>query len=346
MKTADFDYDLPEKYIAQEPMRPRDHSKLLVCDTANERLTHGRFFEIEKYLQPGDVLVMNESKVVPARIIFEHDGRECEILLLKQFDENRYQAMVRPGKIFKLGGQVDINERISFYVSELLEDGTRILDFFSFIDHFILKDELRRLGTLPVPPYVKTVLKKEQDYQTVYAREEGSIAAPTAGFHFTDELLERLERKGVQILKVILHVGRGTFLPVKTENVTEHRMHAEWYELKKETAEKLNQAKSEKRRIIAVGTTTVRVLESSYNDGFVAGHGETDIFIYPGYQWRTIDALITNFHLPKSTLMMLVSSFLESKGVREPVKYLKNLYETAKTENYRFYSFGDAMFIF
>lgn len=347
MKTSDFDFELPESFIAQDPVTPRDHSKLLVYDTAKDEVSHRLFYEIEDYLDENDVLVLNNSKVIPARIIFEHDGKECEIFLLKRLGEWKFQVMVRPGKYFEVGMQLDISENLSLFVEEVLEDGSRIVDLFSFVDHLVLEEELEKIGRCPLPPYIKNSKATFDQYQTVYAKDKGSVAAPTAGLHFTRELLERLSEKGVAREEAILHVGRGTFLPVKEEEIENHLMHQEYLEMPRNTAFSLNEAREKGKRFIAVGTTSVRILESCFdeNAGFLPKIGETDIFIYPGYKWKAVDALLTNFHLPKSTLLMLVSSFLESKGVKEPVKKLLELYEVAKKENYRFYSFGDAMFI-
>ncbi len=341
MKTSEFDYQLPKSFIAQNPVTPRDSSRLLVYDTLSDKVYHKRFFEVKEFLKKGDVLVLNKSKVVPARIIF----KSGEIFLLKRLDESHYEALMKPGKRFQFGGQFDINENLSFIVKEVLEDGRRVLEFFSFKDNFVIEKELERLGTTPLPPYITESSAMAEQYQTVYAEDKGSVAAPTAGLHFTKELLEEVRQMGVEVEKLLLHVGQGTFQPVKSEEIGEHRMHSEFFEMSEETAKALNKAKLEGRRIVAVGTTSVRVLESCFESKFKAKTGETEIFIYPGYKWKAVDAMITNFHLPKSSLLMLVAAFLEGKGVEKPVEKLKELYEIAKKEGYRFFSFGDAMMV-
>ena len=348
-KTEDFNYSLPKKFIAQNPVSPRDISKLLVFDTSKNLISHKKFFEISDFLRSGDVLVINVSKVIPARIVFYENGSEREIFLLKDCGYSSYQAMVRPGKIFKVGRCFEISKGVECCVKEILEDGTRIIEFISRNKRRKISRMIEEIGKIPFPPYVSETSASPEQYKTVYAKSKGSVAAPTAGLHFTTGLIRKLEDRGIVIKEVLLHVSRGTFLPVKSEYVHEHKMHSESFTLNEETADYLNNAKKEGRRIIAVGTTTVRVLESCYasKNGFVPQSGETDIFIYPGkYRWKTVDALITNYHLPKSTLLMLVASFLEGKGIKNPVKKLMDLYELAKKEKYRFYSFGDAMFLF
>ncbi len=341
MKTSDFDYFLPKELIAQDPLDKRDMSRLLTYDSSSNDVSHKQFFELRKLLRKGDVLVVNRSKVIPARILFDVDGRECELFLLKKVEEGKYQVMVKPGKVFKEGAKFKINDGLSCEVEAVLDDGTRVVEFIGG------EDAVEKAGVTPLPPYITGSHARADQYQTVYAEEEGSVAAPTAGLHFTDGLLNELREMGVQIEEVVLHVGRGTFLPVKADNIKDHVMHEEGFEMSAEVAEVLNKAKSEGQRIVAVGTTSVRVLETCRVDGkFVPRVSSTDIFIYPGYKWKGVDALITNFHLPKSTLLMLVSSFLENKGVENPVERLLELYEIAKSEKYRFYSFGDAMFIF
>lgn len=336
MKTNDFNYNLPKKFIAQKPVSPRDSSKLMVFNTKNSKILHRKFRNITEFLQKGDVLVVNRSKVIPARIIFKVSGKEKEVFLLRELKPQKYKVLVRPGRFFKIGAKFFLDKNVFGEVLEILDDGTRIIGFNSDVEKF---------GEVPIPPYIKNKNVKFSQYQTVYAKEKGSVAAPTAGFHFTSRLLRELRKKGVQIEEIILHVGRGTFLPVSTERITDHVMHSEYFEFSKNVAEQLNQAKKEGRRIIAVGTTSVRVLESCCKNKFVPRCGETDIFIYPGYKWRAVDALITNFHLPKSTLIMLVAAFLEGKGVRNSVKEVLGLYGVAKKKNYRFYSFGDSMLI-
>lgn len=348
-KTDDFSYSLPKKFIAQNPVVPRDKSKLMVFDTVKDQVLHKKFFEIEDFLREGDVIVVNVSKVIPARIIFENDGKKRELFLLKKISGNEYQVLVKPGKIFKIGALFELNKEISFEVKEILEDGSRVVKFYMKNGILDFDQVLPTVGQVPFPPYVTETKANPDQYQTVYAKLAGSVAAPTAGLHFTDELIAKLKQKGVLFEEVILHVNRGTFLPVKAEFIKDHKMHSESFVLSEQTAVRLNKAKQNGQRIIAVGTTSVRVLETCYNeiDGFVGQESDTDIFIYPGrYKWKAVDALITNYHLPKSTLLMLVASFLENKSVENPVERLFELYEIAKKEHYRFFSFGDAMFIF
>lgn len=343
MRTSDFDYSLPEEFIAQNPLVPRDASNLMAVDVVNDVVSHNKFSDITGFLQPGDVLVLNRSKVIPARIIFGDGGATRELFVLTKVEEGLYNVLVRPGRSFKKGRMFELSEDFSGEVMEVLSDGSRLVKFYG--DNIDLS--LENLGEMPLPPYIKNSSASFEQYQTVYANEKGSVAAPTAGLHFTEKLLMDLRSAGVQIEEVVLHVGRGTFLPVSSDDLSEHVMHAEFYSLSEDTAERLNLAVSEGRRIIAVGTTSVRVLETVYDNGFKSATGETDIFIYPGkYSWKVVSGLITNFHLPKSTLIMLVSSFLEHKGVLEPIDKILDLYEVAKKMNYRFYSFGDAMFLF
>lgn len=335
MNTSDFNFDLPKSFIAQSPAVPRDSSKLLVFDTKSGNVYHKHFSDIADYLDPGDTLVVNKSKVIPSRIIFNAK----EVFLLKALEDDLFLCLVRPGKHFKLGKTADVNSKLSFEVVDILEDGTRKIRFFS--DN--LEQELELAGQTPLPPYIQSNPKFFDDYQTVYADDshKGSVAAPTAGLHFTDELIKNLKDSDINFEEIVLHVGRGTFLPVSSEKLSEHKMHSEDYILTKELADKLN---SRRGKLVAVGTTSVRVLESSFDDGFIAQNSSTDIFIYPGkYKWKAVDSLITNFHLPKSTLIMLVASFLENKGVEDPVKKILELYELAKENDYRFYSFGDSM---
>ncbi len=338
MKTSDFDFELPEEYIATSPTVPRDNCNLLVFNTATGAVFHKKFFEIGEFLNVNDVLVLNRSKVIPARFLFD----KKEIFLLKKLDNDSYQVLVRPGKFFKLGVKFEIDKHFFGEVRNVLDDGTRVVSF----SGANVAEKIKSFGKIPVPPYIKADLKNPEDYQTIYAKEEGSVAAPTAGLHFTEKLFEELRNKGVQFEEVILHVGRGTFLPVNVEKLEDHVMHSEVFEMPEDTAFGLNRAVDENKRIIAVGTTSVRVLESNFNDKFRSLSAETDIFIYPGkYKWKVVDGLITNFHLPKSTLVMLVASFLEHKGVENPVDKVLELYEIAKENNYRFYSFGDAMLL-
>lgn len=343
MRTSDFDFDLPVKFIAQNPVFPRDHSKLLVFDTANNTILHKNFFDLKEILTKSDVLVLNESKVIPARIRFTINDNNKEIFLLEKLKEYHYKVLVKPGKFFNIGRIFHLGN-LKVEVVKINDDGSRLIKFDKCKN---LDYELEKFGEMPLPPYIKTSSAEFNQYQTVYANVKGSVAAPTAGLHFTDDLLSNLKEKGVEIEKIILHVGLGTFLPVSAENIKDHVMHNEKFEIDSKVAENLNKAKNTKKNIVAVGTTTVRVLESNFrNELFSPNIGETNIFISPGlYKWKTVDKLITNFHLPKSTLIMLVSSFLEYKGVNDPVKKIIELYEIAKSKNYRFYSFGDAMMI-
>ena len=340
MKTSDFDYELPTELIAQHPAEKRDHSRLLVMDKYTGAVEHHVFRDIVNYLHAGDVLVINNTKVIPARIFGTKEGgtAKIEVLLLKR-DEmlpNTWEVLVHPGKRAKVGTVIDFGEgRLKGEVIENTSAGRKITFHFDGIFEEILED----LGTMPLPPYIHEQLGDQTRYQTVYAKVDGSAAAPTAGLHFTKDLLALLKEKGVEIEEVLLHVGLGTFKPVNEEDIEDHEMHSEYYEISKETAERINQAKAEGRRIISVGTTSTRALESAARDGrLFAGSGWTNIFIYPGYKWQIVDGLITNFHLPKSTLMMLVSALSKRE-------LILNAYQEAVAQKYRFFSFGDAMFI-
>ena len=340
MKTSDFDYELPTELIAQHPAEKRDHSRLLVMDKYTGAVEHYVFKDIVNYLHAGDVLVINNTKVIPARIFGTKEGgtAKIEVLLLKR-DEmlpNTWEVLVHPGKRAKVGTVIDFGEgRLKGEVIENTSAGRKITFHFDGIFEEILED----LGTMPLPPYIHEQLEDQTRYQTVYAKVDGSAAAPTAGLHFTKDLLALLKEKGVEIEEVLLHVGLGTFKPVSEEDIEDHEMHSEYYEISKETAERINQAKAEGRRIISVGTTSTRALESAARDGrLIAGSGWTNIFIYPGYKWQIVDGLITNFHLPKSTLMMLVSALSKRE-------LILNAYQEAVAQKYRFFSFGDAMFI-
>ena len=340
MKTSDYDYYLPEELIAQEPIKKRDESRLMVLDKKTGEIEHRIFHDIVDYLNDGDVLVLNDTKVMPARIIGskEDTGAVIELLLMNNINGNDWECLVRHAKRVHIGTVIIFgNGELKAKCIENKEDGIKV---FTFIYDGIFYEILDKLGNMPLPPYIKKKLDDKSRYQTVYAKNIGSYAAPTAGLHFTKELLKRIEDKGIIICYVTLHVGLGTFRPVSVEDVTAHKMHSEYYIMSKDVADILNKAKSENRRIIAVGTTSTRVLEtiaSKYNE-FKACSGNTDIFIYPGYKFKAIDALITNFHLPKSTLIMLVSA-LSSK------KIILNAYNEAVKNRYRFFSFGDAMFI-
>lgn len=340
MKTSDFDYELPEELIAQHPAAQRDDSRLLVMDKYTGAVEHRVFRDIVNYLHAGDVLVLNNTKVIPARIFGVKEGgtAKIEVLLLKRDDDlpNTWEVLVHPGKRAKVGTVIDFGEgRLKGEVIANTSAGRKVTFHFDGIFEEILEE----LGTMPLPPYIHEQLEDQNRYQTVYAKVDGSAAAPTAGLHFTTELLETLRQNGIEIEEVLLHVGLGTFKPVSEEDIEDHEMHSEYYEISQETADRINKAKAEGRRIISVGTTSTRALESAAKDGRLqAGSGWTNIFIYPGYKWQIIDGLITNFHLPKSTLMMLVSAL----STRE---HILAAYKEAVAQRYRFFSFGDAMFI-
>lgn len=340
MKVSDFDFILPEELIAQYPVEPRDSSRLMVLNRSSKGIEHKYFRVLPELLGPGDVLVINNTRVIPARLLGEKtDTRaKLEVLLLKRLERDVWEVLVKPAKRLHTGQKVSFGGGLLVgELLETLENGNRIL---RFLYDGVFEEILDQLGQMPLPPYITAKLTDAERYQTVYAKERGSAAAPTAGLHFTPELLEQLKRRGVEILEILLHVGLGTFRPVKVENVQEHVMHSEYYHVSQETADIINQAKCSHKRIIAVGTTAARTLESiSRSDGTVqAGEGWTDIFIYPGYQFKTVEGLITNFHFPKSTLLMLVSAFAGREFILEA-------YHTAVEQNYRFYSFGDAMII-
>ena len=339
MRTDDFDYYLPEELIAQTPLKERDHSRLLILDKDTGEITHERFDNIINYLRIGDVLVINNTKVLPARLIGVKEDTDAviEVLLLKDLGEDTWECLCKPAKRVKIGTIINFNDLLKLECTYIGDDGIR---HFKFIYSGILMEILDKLGEMPLPPYIHEKLTDKDRYQTVYAKEVGSAAAPTAGLHFTKELLEKIKEKGILIEEITLHVGLGTFRPVQVDDVTKHKMHSEFYMMNKETADTLNKAKKEGRRIIAVGTTTTRTLETimSLYDEFKECSGNTDIFIYPGFKFKAIDALITNFHLPKSTLVMLVSAFSSKE-------YIMNAYKEAVDNKYRFFSFGDAMFI-
>ncbi len=340
MDIKDFDYYLPEHLIAQSPIEKRDHSRLLIMDKATGKISHHHFFDIVDYLNKGDVLVVNNSKVIPARIYGtrENTGGTVELLLLKDLGNNEWETLVKPGKKAKIGQVINFSNLLRATVVDILEDGKRKVKL--EYDGSNLYEILDQIGNMPLPPYIKESLNDNDRYQTVYAKDRGSAAAPTAGLHFTNELLKKLEDKGVIIKYVTLHVGLGTFRPVKVNNITEHIMHSESFYVPDDTVQAIQLAKKEGRRVICVGTTSVRTVESAfdYNFSLVKRSGDTSIFIYPGYKFKIPDAIITNFHLPQSTLVMLVSAF----SSRE---HILNAYETAIKNEYRFFSFGDAMFI-
>lgn len=339
MKTHDFFYELPEELIAQTPLAQRDSSRLMVLDRQTGEVNHRHFFDIVDCLKPGDCLVMNDSRVLPARLLGHRPtGGAVEVLLLRDLGEKRWECLCKPGKKMQPGATVSFgNGELNATVREVREDGNRVVEF----DYEgIFLEVLERLGKMPLPPYIKAELSDQERYQTVYSRELGSAAAPTAGLHFTKELLDRIREKGVRTAFVTLHVGLGTFRPVKAEDIGDHHMHSELCMMGKETAQILNETKAQGGRVICVGTTSCRTLESLVKeDGrYEAGSKWTDIFIFPGYQFKAMDGLITNFHLPESTLLMLVSAF----AGREPVL---EAYRQAVEKRYRFFSFGDAMFI-
>ena len=339
VKTHDFFYDLPEELIAQTPLQQRDSSRLMVLNRETGAVTHRHFYDILDYLQPGDCLVMNDSRVLPARLLGSRPtGGAAELLLLRDLGDKKWECLAKPGRKLQAGHQVRFgNGELTATVLEVKEDGNRIVEFRY---EGIFLEVLERLGKMPLPPYIKAELADQERYQTVYSREVGSAAAPTAGLHFTQELLAKIRKKGVNLAFVALHVGLGTFRPVKAESILEHHMHAELCMMSEETAKLLNQTKQAGGRVICVGTTSCRTLESLVNpDGsFEAKSRWTDIFIYPGYTFRAMDGLITNFHLPESTLVMLVSAFAGRENVL-------SAYAEAVKERYRFFSFGDAMCI-
>ena len=341
MRTADFDYELPEELIAQTPIEPRDHSRLMVIDAEDGTLEHRRFDDIVEYLRPGDALVLNETRVIPARLlgVKEDTGVPVEVLLLRRRNATDWEALVRPGRRLKPGAFCQFGDGLlrCEILSNVEETGGRTVRF-----HYqgVFEELLDRLGEMPLPPYIHEKLLDRERYQTVYARTEGSAAAPTAGLHFTPELLDRIRAKGVTVVPVLLHVGLGTFRPVQAEDIEDHQMHSEWYQVTSEAADTLNGIRARGGRLICVGTTSVRTIETVADDSGVirAGSGDTAIFIHPGVRIKAVDGLITNFHLPQSTLLMLVSAFLTRERALAA-------YAVAVRERYRFFSFGDAMFI-
>lgn len=340
MKKQDFYYELPEELIAQDPLAQRSSSRLLVLDKQSGAVSHHVFREILDYLQEGDCLVINDTKVIPARLIGSKVGTEAkvEVLLLKRKENNIWETLVKPGKKARPGAKISFGDGLLVgEVLEVVEEGNRLVQF-SY--EGIFEEILDRLGQMPLPPYITHQLQERERYNTVYAVHEGSAAAPTAGLHFTPELLQEIEKKGVDIARVTLHVGLGTFRPVKAEEITDHHMHSEFYQIQEEAAEKINRAKSGNGRVICVGTTSCRTVESAADENgrIQAGSGWTEIFIYPGYRFKVLDGLITNFHLPESTLIMLVSALAGREQVMKA-------YEEAVEERYRFFSFGDAMYI-
>lgn len=340
LKTSDFYFTLPDELIAQDPLEDRASSRMLVLEKATGKIQHKKFTDIIHYLNPGDCLVLNNTKVIPARLLGEKEDTHgaVEVLLLKRQEGSQWETLVKPGKRCRPGARLSFGDgRLKAEVVDILKEGNRLLRF----DYEgIWEEVLDSLGEMPLPPYITHKLKDKSRYQTVYAKYEGSAAAPTAGLHFTQELLQTIEEKGVSIAYVTLHVGLGTFRPVKAENILEHHMHSEYYQISKEAAEKINEAKKQNNRIICVGTTSCRTIESAADSqGYLKeGCGNTDIFIYPGYSFKVLDGLITNFHLPESTLVMLVSALAGRENILKA-------YKEAVEEHYRFFSFGDAMLI-
>ena len=336
-----FDFELPEELIAQKPCEKRDHSRLLAINRTTHTYEDKNFYDIIDYLNPGDVLVRNNTKVIPTRLlgVKEKTGAHCELLLLKQLDGDNWECLTRPAKSLKVGARVDFGD--GKLIAECIEEREEGLRVFKFIYDGIFLEVLDSLGKMPLPPYIREQLCGNDRYQTVYAKYEGSAAAPTAGFHFTEELFEKIKAKGIQVVDVTLHIGLGTFRPVKVQDTKDHVMHSEVYEMSEESAGILNKAKAENRRIIAIGTTSVRTLEANLNKygKFQPTREATNIFIQPGYEYKAVDAIITNFHLPKSTLIMLVSAFMGREFTLE-------VYKHAVDTRYRFFSFGDSMFIY
>lgn len=340
LKKSDFYFDLPQELIAQDPLKDRSSSRLLVLDKSTGAVSHGIFYEIGDYLRPGDCLVLNNTKVIPARLLGEREGTgaHVEVLLLKRREGDVWETLVKPGKKCRPGTRLSFGEgMLKAQILETVEEGNRLI---RFEYEGIFEEVLDRLGEMPLPPYITHKLQDKNRYQTVYAKYEGSAAAPTAGLHFTRELLEGLREKGIETAFVTLHVGLGTFRPVKEENVLDHHMHSEYFQVSREVAETINKTRAAGGRIICVGTTSCRTLESAADEEgrVLPGSGETEIFIYPGYRFKVLDGLITNFHLPESTLVMLVSALAGRENVL-------NAYEEAIREKYRFFSFGDAMLI-
>lgn len=338
LTTHDFYYDLPEELIAQTPIDPRDHSRLLVYDRTTDTVQHKHFYDLPSFLKKGDLLVVNNTRVIPARIFGNIENHESvlEVLLLKRIDYTHWETIMKPARKARLGSVIHFCDELSAVVTEIGEYGARTIEF-QFDGVF--EDILDRVGNMPLPPYIKEKLADKERYQTVYSKVEGSAAAPTAGLHFTPELIQKLKDMGVEFATVLLHIGLGTFRPVKEENILDHEMHTEYYEIDEENAEKINKATREGRRVICVGTTSVRTLETVADEnGYVrAQKGDTSIFIYPGYKFKCVKALITNFHLPESTLIMLVSALVGREKTLE-------IYNEAVKERYRFFSFGDACF--
>ncbi|MDO9629741.1 MAG: tRNA preQ1(34) S-adenosylmethionine ribosyltransferase-isomerase QueA [Acholeplasmataceae bacterium] len=337
MRLSDFDFNLPKDRIAQHPSEKRDHSRLMILDRSDESITHEHFYNIKNHLDQDDVLVINDTKVIPARLlgIKEETDALIEVLLLKETSPNIWDAMTKPAKRVKIGTKIHFGTLLIAECIGMKDEGIRT---FKMLYEGIFIEILEALGTMPLPPYITEKLIEKDRYQTVYAKDLGSAAAPTAGLHFTKELLEELKQKGVEIVPITLHVGLGTFKPVSVDNILEHHMHEETYTMTLESANKLNSAIQNKKRIVCVGTTSLRTIESNFNEKFIPGTFDTSIFIYPGYQFKAVSRLITNFHLPKSTLIMLVSALAGTE-------FIKKAYLEAVDTHYRFFSFGDAMYI-
>lgn len=339
MEVKDYDYELPMELIAQTPLEKRSDSKLMLLNRYTGEIEHKHFYDIIDYLNNDDVLVLNNTKVMPSRIYGEKEDTKAKIefLILKEIDKDCYEALTRPARRIKVGTKVKFSDELKLEVIEKRDEGMCVVKF-QYEGIFI--EKLEKLGEMPLPPYIHEKLKNQDRYQTIYAKNLGSAAAPTAGLHFTDDLMTKIKEKGIQIEYVTLHIGLGTFRPMTVDNIKDHHMHSEWFKMDEGTAERLNKAKQDKRRIIAVGTTSTRTLEAIYSkyNKFIATEEETNIFIYPGYEFKAIDGLITNFHLPKSTLIMLVSAFSRKE-------FVLNAYQKAIENNYRFFSFGDSMFI-
>ncbi len=342
LSTKDFYYDLPPELIAQKPSEKRDMSRLLLLNSKNGEIEHKNFYNIEDYINAEDILVVNSSKVIPARLLGKSakTGSDVEILLLRMYENGDWETLVRPGKRAKIGAEVLFSDALRAEIVDIVEEGNRVVRF-SFPDKYKnIYEAINDVGVMPLPPYITEKLEDRDRYQTVYAKEEGSAAAPTAGLHFTEELIERLKKKGVGFAELTLHVGLGTFRPVKVDKIEEHIMHSEYFNISEQTADEINRRRKNGGRIIAVGTTSCRVLESVTDENGIvhAMNGETKIFIYPGYRFKAVDALITNFHLPESTLLMLVSALAGKENIMKA-------YESAVKNRYRFFSFGDCMFI-
>ncbi|NLW41706.1 MAG: tRNA preQ1(34) S-adenosylmethionine ribosyltransferase-isomerase QueA [Tissierellia bacterium] len=339
LKKSDFYFELPPELIAQTPIEKRDESRLLVINKEKEKIEHKKFRNIIDYLSLGDTLVINETKVMPGRIYGKRPGKEesIEVLLLKR-EGDIWDTLVKPGKKMKIGTEIEFSDNLKGTVVDIKEDGLRRIEF---VYSGIFEEILDKIGQMPLPPYIHEKLEDKSRYQTVYAKDYGSSAAPTAGLHFTKDVINDLEKKGINIAKLTLHVGLGTFRPVKEDNILDHKMHEEYYYLSEDNAEIINETINRGKKIIAVGTTSVRTLESIYkkHDKIISDSGSTDIFIYPGYKFKVIDGLVTNFHLPESTLLMLISAFWDREKIL-------SVYQEAINERYRFFSFGDAMFIY